>query len=173
MSFDELLRRQRFQESRFKAKAYNKKTEATGIAQFRPIALEEAKRLGFTDESTTMDDLYNPTLSIDLQEKYMNWISKRPYIKKGNKQVQLAKALIAYNYGPDNTRIKLNELKARGIDINNISFIDHFNEESKNYVKNILLNEGDFEKRYTKELTKPGTMPLIKKRGGYKAQFCW
>lgn len=85
---------------------------------------------------------------------------------KGNDQVKRAKTLIAYNYGPDRTRKKLNKLKAKGVDIDDISFINYFNKESRDYVSRILLNEGDFEEQYTKGLRT--NTPIIKREGGLK-----
>jgi len=164
MPYDELLRRQRFQESSFDPKSVSPKG-AKGVAQFTPITLQEMKRLGFADKNTTMKDLEDSNLSRKLQKKYMDHISKKSWIK-GNDQVKRAKTLIAYNYGPDRTRRKLNKLKARGVDINDINFIKHFNKESRDYVGRILLSEGDFEKQYTDGLL--NNLLIVKRKGGLK-----
>ena len=165
MSYEELLRRQRFQESSFRYNVVHPESGATGIAQFTPITLKEMKRLGFADEKTTMEDLKDPKLSIKLQKDYMNNIYNRSWIK-GDEKVKRAKTLIAYNYGPDRTRRKLNKLIEQGVDVNDISFIEHFNKESRDYVKRVLLNEGDFEEQYNKGLGV--NTPLIKRMGGPK-----
>tara|TARA_Y100000004_G_scaffold193782_1_gene256950 strand:+ start:2586 stop:4610 length:2025 start_codon:yes stop_codon:yes gene_type:complete len=164
MPYDELLRRQRFQESSFNPKSVSPKG-AKGVAQFTPITLQEMKRLGFADKNTTMKDLEDPNLSRKLQRNYMDYISKKSWIK-GNDQVKRAKTLIAYNYGPDRTRKKLNKLKAKGVDIDDISFINYFNKESRDYVGRILLNEGDFEKQYTEGLL--DNLLIVKRKGGLK-----
>ena len=77
-----------------------------------------------------------------------------------------AKALIAYNWGPKNTFRKLNELKKKGIDIyaDDLTWISHFNEESKNYVGRILLNEGDFQEQYNQGIK--DNIPLKMRSGG-------
>ena len=173
MSYEELLRRQRFQESSFRYNVVHPESGATGIAQFTPITLKEMKRLGFADEKITMEDLKDPKLSIKLQRDYMNNIYNRSWIK-GDEKVKRAKTLIAYNYGPDRTRRKLNKLIEQGVDVNDISFIEYFNKESRDYVKRVLLNEGDFEEEYNKGLGV--NTPLIKRMGGPKRKCkygCW
>ena len=167
MEWDELLRRQRFQESSFDHDAYNEDSGATGVAQIMPNTLEYAKMKGWVPKSTTMEDVKKFDVGKTIQVNYMNNLIDRDWIK-GSEKVKRAKALIAYNWGPDNTRKYLNKLKKKGIDIysDDLSWLSHFNEESRNYVGRILLNEGDFEKQYTKGLTT--NIPLKKRKGGFR-----
>ena len=167
MSMEELLRRQRFQESSFRHGAVNKDSGATGVAQIMPDTLKYAKMKGWVPKSVTMKDLKNFDVSEKIQVNYMNNLIDRDW-NKGSETVKRAKALIAYNWGPENTRKRLNKLKKEGIDIyaDDLSWIAHFNEESRGYVDRILLNKGDFEEQYTKGLTT--NIPLKKRKGGYR-----
>ena len=178
MSRSEMLRRQRFQESSFNSNAKNKYSGAMGIAQFMPNTITEMKNKGFVESDFNP---YNASQSVDAQDKYMKWMSERPYIK-GDKKTKQAKTLAGYNMGGNRLRVILNKMKADGIDINNneewLKELPNYHRhkktnkpiyESSEYVNRILYGEGDFEKEYSKGLNKPGTSPLIKKRGGYKS----
>ena len=181
MSREEMLRRQRFQESSFDSNAISP-AGAMGIAQFMPITISHMKEKGIVKDNF---DPYNPTQAIEAQDKYMNWISKRPYIK-GDKEVKKAKTLAGYNMGAPKLRIILNKMKADGIDIyNNEEWIRELpnyhrtkktNEpitESRDYVNRILFGKGNFEEQYSEGLTMPGKSFFIKKSGGYRSRSCW
>ena len=164
MSFDEMLRRQRFQESSFRHDAVSPKG-ATGVAQIMPDTLDYAKKKGWVPKSTTMEDVKKFDIAEKIQINYMNNLLDRDW-NKGSEKVRRAKALIAYNWGPKNTVRKLNELKKKGIDIyaDDLTWISHFNEESKNYVGRILLNEGDFQEQYNQGIK--DNIPLKMRSGG-------
>jgi len=140
--------RQIFAESGFKPDAVSP-SGALGIAQFMPIAIKEMKRLGMVGEDF---DPFDPAQALPAYNKYMGYIQERPYIAKGDEQSQMAKALIAYNRGPDYTKNRLNALKKLGVDIYSgtdwVNYYNegegdyHFNPESRGYVdKTLLLDE--------------------------------
>lgn len=140
--------RQIFAESGFKPDAVSP-SGALGIAQFMPVAIKEMQRLGMVGEDF---DPFDPAQALPAYNKYMGYIQERPYIAKGDEQSQMAKALIAYNRGPDYTRNRLNALKKLGVDIYSgtdwVNYYNegegdyHFNPESRGYVdKTLLLDE--------------------------------
>jgi len=164
MPYEELLRRQRFQESSFDHDAVSPKG-ATGVAQIMPDTLDYAKMKGWVPKSTTMEDVKKFDLAKKIQVNYMNNLIDRDW-NKGSEKVKRAKALIAYNWGPKNTFNKLTELKKAGVDIysDDLSWLSHFNEESRGYVGRVLQGKGDFEEQYKKGLK--DNIPLKMKGGG-------
>jgi len=88
MNYDEMLRRQRFQESSFNPEAVSP-AGAKGLAQFMPVTIKDMRQRGFIKDDF---DPFNPDHAIKAQTKYMNWISKRPWIK-GEEDVKRAKTL--------------------------------------------------------------------------------
>jgi len=165
MSYEELLRRQRFQESSFKHDAVSPKG-ATGVAQIMPDTLDYAKMKGWVPKSTTMKDLKTYDIAEKIQINYMNNLIDREWVN-GSETVKRAKALIAYNWGPKNTFNKLTELKKAGVDIysDDLNWLSHFNEESRGYVERVLQGKGDFEEQYKKGLK--DNIPLKMKHGGF------
>jgi len=168
MSYEEMLRRQRFQESSFDHTAVSPKG-ATGVAQIMPDTLDYAKMKGWVPKSTTMEDVKKFDLAEKIQVNYMNNLLDRDWIK-GTEKVKRAKALIAYNWGPGHTFKKLTELKKDGVDIysDDLSWLSHFNDESKEYVGRILQNKGDFGAQYKQGL-KNNIPKKMKKGGTYKS----
>ena len=163
---NDILLRQAFAESSFDPSAVSP-ANARGLAQFRPITEKELLRLGFVDE--TFDPL-DPIQASKAQKDYMNYILDRPYIKKGDEKVQLAKALFAYNKGPDGALKKLNKLKAEGINIyDNLDWIENINKESREYIKKIFGDFDEFNTEYENTIIKPkykSIIDLYKKDGG-------
>tara|TARA_R110002167_G_scaffold139913_1_gene327592 strand:+ start:611 stop:2191 length:1581 start_codon:yes stop_codon:yes gene_type:complete len=183
MSQQEMFRRQRYKESRFNPKAKNKKSGAMGISQFMPKTILDMKKSGAVSKDF---DPYNPQQAIDAQEKYMKWISERPYINKGTEEVVRAKTLAGYNMGVGNINKTLTKMREDGINIyddtNWVKKIPQYhtkkngepNVETPDYINKILLkNNKKFEKEYIEGLTMPGTSPRIKRKGGYKVRFKW
>ena len=162
----EILLRQAFAESSFDPNAVSS-ANARGLAQFRPITEKELLRLGFVDD--TFDPL-DPVQASKAQYDYMNYLIDRPYIKKGNEKVQLAKALFAYNKGPKGALDKLNQLKAEGVNIyDNLDWIENINKESREYIKKIFGDFEDFNTEYENTIVNPkykSIIDLYKKDGG-------
>ena len=170
-----MLQKQRFVESGFNTNAKSK-AGAIGSAQIMPDTLQYAKDKGWVGNDVKMKDLTGAdgfSISQHIQEKYMENLFNREW-NKGSDEVKTAKALLAYNWGPNRTRKKLNTLKDRGIDIySNTDFAKYFNKESREYKGKILDDlttkkdpyvQRDYNK--LKDLS-----PLLRMHGGPKVLY--
>ena len=171
----ELLKKQRFVESGFNTNAKSG-AGATGSAQIMPDTLDYAKMKGWVPETIGMKDLTGASghsISKHIQEKYMENLFNRSW-NKGTNEAKKAKALLAYNWGPENTRVKLNKLIDEGVNVwDNTDFTKYFNEESKQYKGKILDDlttkkdphvQRDYKK--LKDLS-----PLLRMHGGPKVLY--
>jgi len=150
-SFQEILLRQLFQESRFKPDAVSP-AGATSIAQIMPDAFKDGLKKGYVPKGTKYEDLAtNPKLAQQFQENLMNDLMTRSW-NKGTDKVKTAKALAAYNMGPTGLLNYLKKQKAKGVDIyNSLDWVDELNSETNNYVNKILLGgDESYENEYTK-----------------------
>jgi hypothetical protein len=150
LPMDSLLNRQLFQESSFIADAESS-AGAIGLSQFTEDTFDYAVSKGWVPEGKTYEDLKTDTdLAVDLQEKYMSNLMNRKW-NTGSDEVRRAKALAAYNMGPTKLVKKLNKLRKEGKDIyGSLDWVDSLNDETKNYVINILQGGGtDYESQYT------------------------
>ena len=144
---NEIFKRLIYAESNFNPKAESS-VGAKGIAQFMPNTLVELRRLGFTDKSF---DVFDPNQAIPAAKKYFDWIQERPYLAKGTPEVQIAKALVGYNYGIGKTKKLLETIKDDNDIYNNLDWLEDARvpEESRNYVYKIL--NLDVNKNFNKE----------------------
>jgi len=126
-----LLDAQIYEESRWNPVAYNKKTGASGIAQFMPKTWQGAINRGWVPEgSSPFDEEY----AMIAQRKYMEFLLERPYIAEiTDPQEKLARALASYNAGYGNFKTAIKEAKAEGK-----YWLDKMSRETKNYVPLIL-----------------------------------
>ena len=150
-SFQEILLRQLFQESRFKPDAVSP-AGATSIAQIMPDAFKDGLKKGYVPKGTKYEDLAtNPKLAQQFQENLMNDLMTRSW-NKGTDKVKQAKALAAYNMGPTGLLNYLKKQKAKGVDIySSLDWVDELNSETNNYVNKILLGgDESYENEYTK-----------------------
>jgi len=150
-SFEEILLRQLFQESRFKSDAVSP-AGATSMAQIMPDAFKDGLKKGYVPEGTKYGDLVtNPKLAQQFQENLMNDLMSRSW-NKGTDKVKQAKALAAYNMGPTGLVNYLNKQKAKGVDIyNSLDWMEGLNTETGDYVTKILLGGDDsYENEYKK-----------------------
>lgn len=144
ISFDELLARQVYKESRGNPLAESP-AGAKGLAQFRDITIDHMKSKGMLSEDF---DPFNPEDSLDAQRKYMGELMNRSW-NKGTEEVKMAKALVAYNYGPTATVRMLNNAKAKGIDIyDSLDWLSEAPLESRDYAKKILGYNDKFMGEY-------------------------
>jgi|TARA_R110002074_G_scaffold195095_3_gene361211 hypothetical protein len=171
----EMLKKQRFVESGFNTNAKSG-AGATGSAQIMPDTLDYAKMKGWVPETIGMKDLTGASghsISKHIQEKYMENLFNRSW-NKGTNEAKKAKALLAYNWGPENTRVKLNKLIDKGVNVwDNTDFTKYFNEESRQYKGKILDDlttkkdphvQRDYKK--LKDLS-----PLLRMHGGPKVLY--
>lgn len=170
------LQRQRYAESTFDPKAVSP-AGALGIAQFMPITIGDMKKKGMVKNNF---DPFNAAQATNAQNKWMDYLSKRPYINKGTDEVKLAKQLAGYNMGGPKLNSVLTAMKKDGINIyDDLHWVDKLPEyyldkktgepitETTDYINKILNKtnptfERDFEKATTTEFFKP------KRTGGLK-----
>jgi hypothetical protein len=168
IDWNTLLHRQAYRESSFLDKhVFGPEASpagAQGIAQFMPRTSQDLKRLNFVDDNFNP---YDPKQAAEAQRKYMDWLGERPYLKKGRNDVQAAKRLAAYNWGPGAVKNYLTSAKEKGYDIyNSFDWVEGLPKETRNYVNEILLNQNaDFEKDYENNKSKYSEH-YFKQRGG-------
>jgi len=170
-----MLQKQRFVESGFNTNAKSSKG-ATGSAQIMPDTLDYAKMKGWVPETISMKDLTGAegySISKHIQEKYMDNLFNRSW-NKGTNEAKKAKALLAYNWGPENTRVKLNKLIDQGVNVwDNTDFTKYFNEESRQYKGKILddltTKKDPYVQRDYKKLK--DLSPLLRMHGGPKVLY--
>lgn len=171
----EMLKKQRFVESGFNTSAKSE-AGATGSAQIMPDTLDYAKMKGWVPETIGMKDLTGAegySISKHIQEKYMDNLFNRSW-NKGTNEAKKAKALLAYNWGPENTRVKLNKLIDQGVNVwDNTDFTKYFNEESRQYKGKILddltTKKDPYVQRDYKKLK--DLSPLLRMHGGPKVLY--
>ncbi len=170
-----MLQKQRFVESGFNTNAKSE-AGATGSAQIMPDTLDYAKMKGWVPETIGMKDLTGAegySISKHIQEKYMDNLFNRSW-NKGTNEAKKAKALLAYNWGPENTRVKLNKLIDQGVNVwDNTDFTKYFNEESRQYKGKILddltTKKDPYVQRDYKKLK--DLSPLLRMHGGPKVLY--
>lgn len=147
---DEIRRRQRYVESTFNDRAYNKHSGAAGAYQIVPITQQQ-----FEQRKKRTGDIYDYNYNREIRDYMMDWLSERPYLQAPTDSVAMGKQLAAYNYGPGNVKKKLEKAKAAGVDIEDgWDWLSYMPEETRNYVNFILRNKdirgktnADYKKR--------------------------
>ena len=159
---EEILIRQAYRESAFDPKATSS-AGARGLAQIMPDTEKELVRINSFKEGEF--DALDPIQSIKAQRDYMSHIIERPWIK-GSDDVKVAKALMAYNMGPQNALDLLNDLIAKGVNVYDSfdDFSKYLNKETREYVEDIIQEfkmrdvdgvlVGKTEESYIKDLPK-------------------
>lgn len=141
-NYSELRHRQAFKESSMNPKAVSE-TEDVGLYQINPITLKEYNNRNKTNY--TLEDLKNTSINTMIRDWTINFLSKRPWITKGNPsdQVKLSKIYAAYNWGPDSLLKYLNAQKQKGVDIyNSVDWIKGMPKGPRNYV-NYIVQHGE------------------------------
>jgi len=137
----ELANRQAYAESGF-ASDKTSRADARGMFQIVPAVLDDYNRAHGT--SYDASQLYNDTINTDVRNWYFqDNLMNRPWINKEGQSdsMRVAKALVAYNYGPANTLKALNKAKANGVDIyNSWDWLSYVPKEPQEYTNFILRN---------------------------------
>ena len=163
---DDFFNRLWFKESGFDADADS--GWAQGYAQFTPETIKELKRLKFVDDDF---DVWDAEQSKGASKKYINYLSERPWINRlanvegqSHPEVQAAKSLMAYNWGPGKFKSVLTKLKEinEGIDIyQNLDWIDKIPlKGDKNYE--------DYNYEVKKKNKKGEFIPILDEKGNHK-----
>jgi len=144
-SFNDILERQIFKESRFNPLAESP-AGARGLAQIMPGTESYMKEKGMIPESF---DAFNPDDSRLAQRAYMESLLDRSW-NKGSEEVKIAKALAAYNFGPTAVVRTLNKAKEDGVDIyDSLDWLERLPLETRDYVSKILGYNERFESEYS------------------------
>ena len=154
---NDILRRQAFAESSFNPSAESP-AGAQGLTQFTPTTVKELQRLGFVNEDF---DIFNPQQAVEAQKAYMTYIQNKPYIAKGSDEVQLAKALYAYNRGPSGALKNLTKLKGKYDIYNSLDWLEGINAESRDYIQKILGQNPEFNIQYKQALESKDYRPIV------------
>ena len=168
---NELMLRQLYRESRFKENAYNKGSKAAGLAQLRPIAIDELK----TKHKLSVDPLKGAQ-AIKAHKKLMTVNFNKSWIGKedSTEEVKNAKTLAAYNWGPTSLINVLNAQKAKGVDIDkSTKWVEALPKETRDYIYDITGKNLEFEKEYkkaVKDFKFKGAYP-INQNGGFHPPF--
>ena len=154
---NDILRRQAFAESSFNPKAESP-AGAQGLTQFTPTTVKELQRLGFVNEDF---DIFDPKQAVEAQRAYMTYIQNKPYIAKGSDEVQLAKALYAYNRGPSGALRNLTKLKGQYDIYNSLDWLEGINEESRGYIQKVLGKNPEFNIQYDQALKSEDNRSIV------------
>ena len=154
---NDILRRQAFAESSFNPKAESP-AGAQGLTQFTPTTVKELQRLGFINEDF---DIFDPKQAVEAQRAYMTYIQNKPYIAKGSEEVQLAKALYAYNRGPSGALRNLTKLKGQYDIYNSLDWLEGINEESRGYIQKVLGRNPEFNIQYDQALKSEDNRSIV------------
>lgn len=131
--------RQAFMESAFNPDAFSKKVGATGMFQIVEDVYND-----YVKATGEKGDLKNPAFNLKVRNWYINDLRNASFINKAGQDpiVKEAKVLAAYNWGRGNLLKYLNKKKEAGVDIyKSLDWIEDLPDETKNYIKFILLNE--------------------------------
>lgn len=154
---NDILRRQAFAESSFNPSAESP-AGAQGLTQFTPTTVKELQRLGFVNKDF---DIFNPQQAVEAQKAYMKYIQSKPFIAKGTDEVQLAKALYAYNRGPSGALKNLTKLKGEYDIYNSLDWLEGINAESRDYIQKILGQNPEFNIQYKQALESKDYRPIV------------
>lgn len=140
---EELALRQAYAESNFSSGAKSNRG-AVGLFQIMPELLTDYNKKN--NKEHTVEDLNDSKINQMIRDWAMHDLYNATFINKPNQdeKVRIAKTLASYNWGRDNVRKTLNELKAKGIDIyTSMDWLDYMPKETKEYVNFILNGENN------------------------------
>lgn len=165
-SGDDIYLRQAFAESSFRPNVISGKTKspvgALGLTQLMPSTVKELKELGLVGADF---DPLDAIQAVQGQKLYMNWLSERPYLDKGEDFVKQAKFLAAYNAGPGTVKAALTKAKAAGVDIyNTLDWVDTKylpQQETVDYINKITGKDEKFNKDFEKAKAKESNKYIL------------
>ena len=136
--------RQAYLESAFDSLAYNKGSGATGIYQITQSVIDDYNRANKTN--IKLADMIHPAPARKVYDWEINDLDNASWQKNHNMtdDVRRARTYYAYNAGRGKARISLNDLAAKKINIHtNLDFVNHINQESKDYVNFMMTGQGN------------------------------
>ncbi len=120
---------------------------AVGLTQFMPKTWEWAKDMGWIDPAAKRT---NPQASLKAQEKFMDYLYNRPYMKKQtDEKERIAMTLAAYNAGYGRLRKAI-----RTAESENGNWFDYMPAETRKYIPIITehkyLKDGTYTPKYNR-----------------------
>ena len=147
--------RQAYLESGFDSLAYNKGSGATGIYQITQSVIDDYNKANKTN--IKLADMIHPAQARPVRDWFMNKLDNASWQQnpKMTEDVKKARSYYAYNAGANNARISLNNLNAKGKNIHtNLDFVNHINQESKDYVNFMMTGQGNAAHRNYEQFKK-------------------
>ena len=147
--------RQAYLESGFDSLAYNKGSGATGIYQITQGVIDDYNKANKTN--IKLADMIHPAKARPVRDWEMNRLYDASWQQNPNMtdEVRQARSYFGYNAGRNNARKTLNSLHEKGINIHtNLDFVNHINQESKDYVNFMMTGKGNAAHRNYEQFRK-------------------
>jgi len=151
----EMLWRQAFAESNWETDVENK-GGYKGLGQIGDDVITDYKKAFKVKEVDPFDPVQNSTI----HKWYMNKLYNSEWVNKPNQDpnVRLAKALVAYNWGPKTARKWFTDKKKAGVDIyNSFDWLEDLPSEPKGYIDMIIFNKNTPTRKYVEDLAEAMT----------------
>ena len=157
INYDELALRQRYAESTFNNEAVSPKGAKGAYGIMPHIHKWYVEETGDTGDLT--DLAYNTRIRDWLMERNLR---SDIHSSADTDSVRVGKLLVQHNYGSGNTRRKLKELEAKGIDTHNsFEWLDAFPKEPREYTNFVLRNKDINQHKNTEAFNKE--LKILKK----------
>lgn len=147
--------RQAYLESGFDSLAYNKGSGATGIYQITQPVIDDYNKANKTN--LKLANMIHPAQARPVRDWFMNRLDNASWQQnpKMTEDVKKARSYYAYNAGANNARVSLNNLSSKGKNIHtNLDFVNHINQESKDYVNFMMTGQGNAAHRNYEQFKK-------------------
>lgn len=133
IDYDAVKSKQRYMESTYNDKAYNRDSQAKGAFQITPVVLQE-----YTVRTGNTGDLYDPIFNEEVRDWYMNVrLPEFQALKRGHPSdsVRTGIGLASFNAGPGAVNKALTKAQAAGIDTDRtFDWLEYLPKETQDYV---------------------------------------
>lgn len=140
IDWDEVRSKQRYMESTYNDRAYNRGSQAKGAFQITPVVLQE-----YTARTGRTGDLYDPDFNGDVRDWYMEKrLPEFKAMKRGHPSdsIRAGIALASFNAGPGKVNEAISKAQAAGIDTDRtFGWLDYLKPETQDYVNFGLRNK--------------------------------
>lgn len=133
VDLDVVKSKQRYMESTYNDRAYNRGSQAKGAFQITPVVLQE-----YTARTGNTGDLYDPVFNEEVRDWYMNVrLPEFQALKRGHPSdsVRTGIGLASFNAGPGTVNKALTKAQAAGIDTDRtFDWLEYLPKETQDYV---------------------------------------
>lgn len=140
IDWDAVKSKQRYMESTYNDRAYNRGSQAKGAFQITPVVLQE-----YTARTGNTGDLYDPVFNEEVRDWYMNVrLPEFQALKRGHPSdsVRAGIGLASFNAGPGSVNKALTKAQAAGVDTDReFGWLDYLPKETQDYVNFGLRNK--------------------------------